>query len=137
MSMSVSQAGLQSAVELLRRAVPSLLAVYHYGSTAHGFDRAQSDVDLGILAGTPLARELLWDLAPQLEEIVGRDVDLAELSRATPVLLMQVLAGKLMYSSDPQQVARFENLAMSRYCRLNQERKEILEDIAARGSIYA
>jgi uncharacterized protein YutE (UPF0331/DUF86 family)/predicted nucleotidyltransferase len=104
--MSVSPARLQSAVELIRQSAPSLLAVYHYCSTAHRFDRAESDVDLGILAGTPLPRELLWDFAPQLEEIVGRDVDLVDLCRATPVLLMQVLEGKLLFSSDPQQVER-------------------------------
>ena len=128
---------LRSVTPLLREKVPSLLAVYVYGSAASGVVRADSDVDLGVLAERPLEEELLRSLAMELENLIGRDVDLVDLGRTTPVLLMQVLEGKLLFCSDARRVSEFENMAMSSYCALNEERKEILQDIAARGTVYA
>jgi predicted nucleotidyltransferase len=99
--------------------------------------RADSDVDMGVLAERPLEEELLRRLTMELENLIGRDVDLVDLGSATPVLWMQVLEGQILFCSDARRVAEFENVAMSRYCALNEERKEILQDIVARGTVYA
>ncbi len=126
-----------AAIQALRERIPSLIAVYLYGSSARDQIRPDSDVDIALLADAPLASETLFDLSAELAEILGRDVDLVDLARATPVLCMQVLEGKVLFCADPQKLAWFENLAMSRYCQLNADRREILNDILSRSTVYA
>jgi predicted nucleotidyltransferase len=128
---------LTQTVSLLQERIPSLIAVYHYGSTALGGARPDSDVDLGVLAQDKLDPETLSDLGSEIATLLGREVDLVDLSCAAPVLLVQVLEGKVLYNSNARSLAEFETVAMSRYCRLNEERREILRDIQARGAIYA
>lgn len=126
-----------AAIQTLRERIPSLIAVYLYGSAARGQIRPDSDIDLALLADATLAPETLFDLSAEMAEILGRDVDLVDLARATPVLSMQVLDGKVLFCADRQKLAWFENLAMSRYCQLNADRREILKDIVSRGTVYA
>jgi len=128
----------QHTIRFLQERIASLVAIYHYGSTAVGGARPDSDIDLAILADCPIPSDvLLFDFASQVASLLGREVDLVDLSRATPVLLMQVIQGNVLYCSDRRKLAEFETLAMSRYCRLNEERKDILRDIQARGTVYA
>ncbi len=49
---------------------------------------------------------------------------------------MQVLEGKILFNSDPNKVAWFENSPCP-VCQVNEDRRGIHEDIVARGSIYA
>ena len=133
----LEKTNLEKAVELLRERIPSLIAVYQYGSIALGLGRADSDIDLGVLSDAPLDNDLRMDLQMSLPDLLGREVDLVDLIRASPVLLMQVLQGNVLFCANPRKLAEFENLAMSRYCQLNEDRADILRDIVARGSIYA
>jgi len=54
--------------------------------------RPDSDIDLAVLAFSPLDPVACWDLAQLLAAISGRDVDLVYLSRAATVLRMQIVA---------------------------------------------
>jgi hypothetical protein len=50
---------------------------------------------------------------------------------------VQVLRdGRLLADVQPSVRASFEATALSAYARLNEERREILNDIAARGRVY-
>lgn len=113
------------------------MAVYLFGSHAAGAAHRDSDVDLAVLADAPLGDNERWQLAQTLAVMLGRDVDLVDLLRASTVMRVQVIdSGKLLFDSDTTRRQEFEARALSDYARLNEERREILADIRARGSVY-
>jgi uncharacterized protein len=66
-----------------------------------------------------------------------RDCDFVDLVRADTVTAAQVVTtGVLIFANDPGRIGVFETYTMSSYALLNEERREILADIAQRGSIY-
>jgi uncharacterized protein len=128
---------LDAVVDTLRHRVPGCVAIYLFGSHATGTAHRESDVDIAVLAPAPLVDEDRWHLAQTLAVALGRDVDLVDLRRASTVMRVQVVdSGRLLFESDATQRQEFEAIALSDYARLNEERREILADIRARGSVY-
>lgn len=128
---------LDAIVDILRHRVPGCVAIYLFGSHATGGAHRDSDVDLAVLAPAPLGDEERWHLAQTLAIALGRDVDLVDLRRASAVMRVQVVdSGKLLFESDATQRQEFEAMALGGYARLNEERRGILEDIRARGTVY-
>lgn len=112
-----------------------VLALYVFGSQASGQTHAASDIDLAVLVDEPLKDAL--ELEGELAELLGAEVDLVDLRRAPTVLQAQVVSeGERLLAKDFVEAARFETFVFSSYARLNEERREILEDIFARGSIH-
>ncbi len=128
----------ENLIGMVRKAVPSLIALYRFGSQARGETRPESDVDLAILASESCAPRHLVELREELATGLYRDVDLVDLRAASTVLRMQVLAqGECLASTDDVARERFEDMAYTSYARLNEERRSILDDIRARGVVYA
>jgi predicted nucleotidyltransferase len=124
-------------IEQVRKAVPNLIALYRFGSQAHGTAGPESDVDVAILAPESLPSEKLFDLQQALAALLHKDVDLIDLASAATVLLMQIIStGECLFSGDDQRREEFETRVFSSYARLNEERRGILDDIRARGSVY-
>jgi predicted nucleotidyltransferase len=127
----------KAVVDLIRAAVPATLALYRFGSTAAGVDGPDSDIDLAILAAQPLDALFRFDLQEKLASAVHRAVDLVDLRTASPVMAMQVLAtGRLLCDTDPSARGAFEDRTFGVYARLNEERRGILERVAAEGTVY-
>lgn len=127
-----------AAIEILRRAVPGLIAIYRFGSRAKGTDRPDSDVDLAVLGPSPLAPVQRFELAQEIAARIRRDVDLVDLQASSTVLRMQVVStGECLFSSDDATRQRFEAYVFSAYARLNEERREILKRVRKEGRIYA
>jgi uncharacterized protein len=129
---------LQPLVDLLRARVPGLTAVYLFGSSETGGAHAASDLDLAVLSSSPLDPMGRWELQGDLSQRAGRTVDLVDLRAASTVMRMQVVStGRLLLSTDQTEVDRFEMFVYADYCRLNEERRAILDDIKRRGRIHA
>ena len=127
---------LPEVVEVLRAALPSLQAIYLFGSRAQGQSHEGSDTDLAVLDRAPFDPVLRFDLASRLSQVLQGDVDLVDLRRCSAVMRVQVLGGsRLLLDAAPSARAGFEAFALSDYARLNEERKGIIDDIRARGSI--
>lgn len=134
----------QDREELLNRlvaeilaAIPGVLAIYRFGTWGTSDERGQSDIDLAILAGEPLAATTRWQLAQHLADLAKRDVDLVDLRKASTVMAAQVVAGGVrVFCSNENACAEFEDLVYASYARLNEERRAILSDIHARGNVY-
>ncbi len=127
----------QVIVERLRRAFDDLVAVYRFGSTVQGTATPTSDADIAVLTRERVASERRFDVQEALATEIGRDVDLVDLASASPVMAMQVITGgEVLYDGDSDARGRFEDHTFGVYARLNEERRGILERIAAEGSIY-
>ena len=126
-----------AAIDLLRTRVPGLRVVWMHGSRARGDARPDSDVDLALVADAPVALDDVLSLQSDLTARLGDEVDLVDLFGADDVLRVQVIEhGRVLFARSPVDLARFEMHALSRYARLNEERRGILEDIVRRGSVY-
>lgn len=62
-----------------------------FGSFGTPGFREESDLDLAVDFGRPLASKERFDLASRLAEAAGRPVDLVDLRNADPIIAMQVL----------------------------------------------
>ena len=120
-----------------RQAIPNLVALYRFGSQETGRSRPDSDVDLAVLAHTPIPNLRRFELAQNLAIQLHRDVDLVDLRTASTVMRIQVLStGTCIMSLDEPTRREFEMYAYSDYARLNEERREIVKGIAKRGFVY-
>ena len=78
-----------------------------------------------------------FDLQERIASLLRCPVDLVDLKTATTVMAMQVLAtGLLLLDAAPEVRGEFEDRVFSAYASLNEERRGILERIAAEGSVY-
>lgn len=125
-------------LDLLRSRVAGLVAVYLFGSAETGGAHAGSDLDVAVLASSRLDPMARWDLQGDLAKHAGRSVDLVDLRSASTVMQMEVVStGRLLLSMDPAEVDRFEMYVYADYCRLNEERGAILDEVKRRGRIHA
>lgn len=125
------------ATHILFEALPDLLAVYVFGSASTVYERAGSDLDLAILSARPLESVFVWELGERIAACIGRDVDLVDLRRASTVMIAQIVSsGRRLSCADEAHCAAFEAHAFSDYARLNEERRDIVADIRARGLVH-
>ncbi len=126
-----------SLIAYIRKTVPSLIALFRFGSTERGAVRPDSDIDLAILTHEALPELRRFELAQDLAIQLHRDVDLVELRSASTVMRMQILStGTCLTSEDEQARREFEMYAYSDYARLNEERGAIVKGITKRGLVY-
>jgi predicted nucleotidyltransferase len=129
---------LDSLVTRIRAARPDVVAVYLFGSFGTPQARPDSDIDLAILATHPLAAAECWKLAQELAVLARKDVDLLDLLSVSTVMRFQVVGrGRRVFCVNDGACATFETWTYSSYARLNEERREILDDIRRRGRVHA
>jgi predicted nucleotidyltransferase len=103
------------------------VAIYLFGSMATGSSRPGSDVDLAFLPAEPVDPLACFDCAQELAELLGREVDLVDLTTASTVLAKEVLrTGFLLEETDRTARQEFEMRALADYARLNEERQPVL-----------
>ncbi len=128
---------LSPALDLLRRAIPSLAGVYLFGSQATGTAGPDSDVDIAFFAGRALPQADLLRLREQVSAVLRHDVDLVDLAGASTIMQMQVLRdGRLEAAPDPNAIGLFELRVLRDYRDLKMRRAGIEADIVARGRVY-
>lgn len=126
-------------VAVLQAALPGLKGVYLFGSRADGTAQPDSDYDLAFLAPNhSLSDYAVYRLRLQLASLLNADVDLIDLYAAATVLQFQVVTkGERLFSSDNLFCNEFDLFVFSSYQRLNEGRREIIQDIYQRGFVYA
>lgn len=73
-----------------------------FGSAATGTDRAESDVDVGILSSNDPTGATATALTVALERVLGRTVDLVRLEAAPPLLRFQIAReGRVLVARPP------------------------------------
>jgi uncharacterized protein len=134
--MSCSPAALAVVTDYLMSTLDELQAIYLFGSQATGAATPSSDVDLALLLPTPLTAEQRWKLGAELADRLRTDVDLIDLRQASTSLQYQVVSeGRRLWhcgiDSD-----EFELTVLSEYWDLTIQRRELIEEIKQRGSVY-
>ena len=114
-----------------------VLLAFLFGSFVGKQVHPSSDVDIGILFKTVPDIEAINDMTEHLSSILHREVDLAVLNHASPILKMQILKhGRLVYASDGRHFHQFFTDTVNQYDDLKQARKTCEENIL-KGRIYA
>jgi len=127
----------QDLAAIIAAKIPDTAAIYLFGSQARKDGIRDSDVDLAVLAHRKLDPMLRWELQEDLAAKANRNVDLVDLREASTVMRVQVLRdGELLLDAQPSYRMAFEATALSSYASLNEERRGILEDVAASGKVY-
>ena len=125
-----------SLADIFRKKAEGLL-VFLFGSAASGKMAEGSDIDIAILFECQPDVYNINELKSELNWIFKRDIDIAVLNSASPVLKMQVLKnGVLVFAKDKKIYNQFYVDVVNQYDDLKQTRK-ICEDHILKGRIYA
>lgn len=131
----------ESVVKLIVQSYAQTQAIYLFGSHGTPDERKDGDVDVAILLPA-LDAKLVGSLALSplrqgLERILRKDVDLVNLREVSTVFQKEIImANRRIYCADSYAVDEFEMLVLSFYCKLNEEREEILTEFARTGRAY-
>lgn len=129
---------MNQVIKILQKEIPGLSAVYLFGSRSEGQARPDSDTDIAYLsAGPEMTSVDRFFLAQQLADILNTDVDLVDLRTASTILRFEIVGkGKRIFCLDETICDLFEITVFSMYQRFQEERKEIVEEILQKGTIY-
>lgn len=127
-------------VNVVLRHYPQAQGIYLFGSCVAGDSESGRDVDIALLLSPErAAEEKSLDMSPcaiALERALSKDVDLLNARLVSTVFQKEIIGGTLLYEGDSYAVAEFEMLVVSLYQKLNEERREILEDFLGAGRAY-
>jgi predicted nucleotidyltransferase len=120
-------------VNVIKKNMPTVQAVYLYGSFNDMSHMKNSDIDIAVLLPHEEAKSIrslaLSDTRYALEDLLKRQVDLVNLRVVSIVLQKEVITtGRRLYCSAQNVVDTYEMIVLSLYGKLNEERKEILQD---------
>lgn len=96
-----------------------IVAAYVFGSYAKGHERADSDIDIGLLlahdedGGGLYPERIAGELKDTLK--IKHDIDVRILNRGTLLFLHQVLNGKLIFCRDERRRIEFETSTIRKY----------------------
>ncbi|WP_058953354.1 type VII toxin-antitoxin system MntA family adenylyltransferase antitoxin [Clostridium tyrobutyricum] len=134
--MNIDENSINKIIKFLKENIKPHL-IYIFGSSVNGIFREDSDIDIAFKSEHELTPYQVFMFSQSLADILGRDVDLIDLNKASTVFKVQIIAkGKCVYCSDDVKKAYFEMYAYKDYAKLNEEREIILNNIKKRGQIY-
>lgn len=127
-------------IQIITERIPSVQAIYLFGSQVAGMNSADSDVDIAFF--TPFEYKsdpvLIFRVKQELELALGKDVDLIHLNQASMVFQFEITTTAAhLYVKDASLILQYETLVLSMYQRLQEERKDILDQIISSGEVYA
>jgi predicted nucleotidyltransferase len=127
---------MKNLCDLIHTAFPNALAIYAFGSRVNGTANADSDLDLAVLVAGYAEPLRLWEVASDLAEIVGCDVDLLDMRAASTVMQYQILqTGRRLWAQELE-ADLFECFVLSEKLEFDEARAGLLADIQQRGCVY-
>lgn len=121
----------------LQKAFPNALGIYAFDSRVQGTANAQSDLDLAVLVAGYTDPLQLFEMANQLADKLGYEVDLLDLRAASTVMQYQVITtGRRLWAKDDNHADWFDILVTKEKWDLDELRAKQIEEIHAIGSIY-
>ena len=119
----------KALVEVVRRGVPDIDAIYLFGSVARGRTRPGSDVDVALLLppGRKLSPEELLATMAELESLTHRTVDLSVLNTQTQLVHAKevITTGVCLFARSQKRIRVFEMQVLSEYARFLEDRAPV------------
>ena len=120
---------------------PDVQAIYLFGSHGTDGEWPDSDVDIALLFRAATAGQIgsltMSDLKFELERTLNKKLDMVNLRLMNTVFQKEIIeADGRIYCGDEYKADEFEMLTISKYQRLNEERRGIIENALAGGSFY-
>lgn len=106
-----------------------ILLAFVFGSVAKGRERGESDVDIAVLFSNKPPFKRSFEIKDEISDILKKEIDIAVLNDASPILCMQVLKnGKIIFERKKGEYSKFfVNTSKLYYdlkiCRAEVERK--------------
>lgn len=120
----------------LQNAFPNALGIYAFGSRVQGTANTQSDLDLAVLVAGYADPLQLFEMANQLADKLGYEVDLLDLRAASTVMQYQVITtGRRLWAKD-NQADLFDIRVTKEKWDLDELRAKQIEEIHATGTVY-
>ena len=116
-------------VATLQSLIPSIEAIYLFGSYADGRASENSDVDIGYLTKQEYSQVARWEIGQKLASVLRKDVDLIDMNQTNTIFRYQILSNAKRLYGDGYDIESFETLAYSFYLRFQEERKPIVDAI--------
>jgi uncharacterized protein len=128
-------------VETVLAHLPAVQAIYLFGSYGTEDEWPSSDVDIAVLLPPAEAKQTDWrallPLQMALADLLKKEVDLINVRQVSTVFQKEiVMADRRVYCADGYAADEFEMLVLSFYQKLNEERREILEEFRRTGRAY-
>lgn len=103
-------------IEVVLSAVPTLLAVWVFGSAKQGVIAPNSDLDIGLLFAQTPSLDILAELRAALQKkIQFEEIGLVVLNHASPLLRFEAISGKAIFCRDKGKRAEFASLTAREY----------------------
>lgn len=106
--------GLLASVQRIAALHAEIQAVYVFGSQAFGRARTDSDVDLGVLYRTRQSLDTTLRLEQEIEQAVGKRIDLVDVARARAFLALDIVRGERVFCRESSEADRFELYVLRR-----------------------
>ncbi|MCK5241460.1 nucleotidyltransferase domain-containing protein [bacterium] len=132
----------EKIIQIILKHYPDVQAIYFFGSYGTENEWPDSDVDIALLF-TPQKAEKAGsltrsDLYFELDRSLKKQVDLVNLRAVNTVFQKEIImADRRIYCQDERAADEFEMLTISKYQKLNEERKEIIENAVKDGRFIA
>ena len=128
--MSKQVDALEKAIELIKEKYPDVWAIYFFGSFNTPYQRPDSDLDLALLLEHHAEILSLWELSQEIAISINTDVQLVDLRQASTVFQNEIIRNeRRIYCSHQKECDVLESIYLAMYLRLNEERKEVLDDL--------
>lgn len=88
-----------------------LLAIVYGSAAKKGFNE-RSDIDVAVSGSCALDSDLLMDMADELSEATGREIDLIDLHRAEGLILYRVMTEGKRVKTDRNLAVKFSSKAL-------------------------
>jgi uncharacterized protein len=138
--LNAMESAITIPVALIEAAIPNVQGIWLFGSAAAGTLRADSDIDLAILAAEPMGKIDQLTLKQALEDATGRAIDLIDLGDpdlSTILKYEAVTRGLQIADLDPRVTGSHVIQIQLDYVDLMEDRREIDAAIQLRGSVHA
>ena len=133
----LNESQLNDIVVILKSRIPTVTSIYLFGSGVEDHFNENSDIDIAFTSDENIPNLTIWEAKNELASTFNRDVDLVDLLNANTVLQIQVVAeGKRIFTKNISRSEQFEARVFEDYITLNEDRAEILQEIAKSKSIY-
>ena len=117
--------------------VPDLVAIYVFGSLVKGNGDTHSDIDIAFLSHQAVDDVYRWQLAQDIAIDLQLDVDLVDLNNCSEVFAFQIIStGILLHTNDMKRTDIFADKVFWQYMDLQELRKQQIEEIYQKGTVY-